>query len=334
MIRTRIFLFCAFLSISSFGQNTTTVDSTSIISYADKIILKLNVDTQANAYSITDKLTNTTTDFIPNNGLRLSLSLDYEFVGVSVGFSPKFLPENDDNDLKGESSFSDFGFRFFLGNWTQELIYSNIKGYYIENTQDFIPGWVEGEDPYIQFPDLKTIKYGGSTSYIFNDRFSFRNLVYQTEWQRESAGSFLPKLEYTYIRISNRLNNVKSADNAFDVKVAPSYYYTWVLHKNWFASAFLSPAIGVRFINSTVEENNVTQKETNEHFIKTLESGFQLGFSSEKWIFGLNLNFDANWYNEDRVTIILEDKFYAKVYLGYRLNAPKFLTRLNDKLFN
>ncbi|MEH6535941.1 MAG: hypothetical protein V7719_06085 [Psychroserpens sp.] len=37
-------------SVYSFGQNTTTQDSTSIISYADKVIVKLDIDNQTDTY--------------------------------------------------------------------------------------------------------------------------------------------------------------------------------------------------------------------------------------------------------------------------------------------
>lgn len=332
MTKISFLLLQVLFSICSFGQNATVLDSTSLISYADKFVVKLNIDTQTDTYIVSDKLTNTNLVILPNNNLKFSLSLDYEFIGVSIGFSPKFLLGNNDDDLKGKSSFTDYGFRFFLGNWTQEIIYSNIQGYYVENTKDFLPGWEENEDPFIQFPNLKTIQWGGSTSYIFNDSFSFRNIVYQTEWQRKSAGSFIPKLEYIYNRFSNRANNIKSVDNAFDIKIAPSYYYTWVIHRNWFASTFLSPAIGIRFSNSMKEENGVTLKEKNQQLIKALEGGLQLGFSSEKFIFGVNLNFDANWVNEDKTTNVIDDKFYAKLYFGYRFNPPKVIQKVFERI--
>ena len=330
MTRISFLLFQVVFLMQAYSQNVSSIDSTSIISYGDKIVVKLNADTRSDTYFVSDKLTNTSLVILPNDNLRFSLSLDYEFIGFSIGFSPKLLAGNNDDDLKGKSSFTDYGFRFFLGNWTQELIYSNIQGYYIENTQDFIPGWEENEDPYIQFPNFKTIQWGGSTSYIFNNLFSFRNLVYQTEWQRKSAGSFIPKLEYIYNRFSNRVNNLKSVENAFDIKIAPSYYYTWVIHTNWFVSAYLSPGIGFRFSNSMEELNEVILEETDEHLIKTLDSGLQLGFSSDTFIFGVNLNLDANWYNEDKTTHIEDDKFYAKLYFGYRFNTPKLI----QKIFN
>ncbi len=313
----------------SFGQHLPSQDSTAIISYSDKFIIKLNVDTQTDRYFVNDIATNTNLTIAPNANLRIALSLDYEFIGASIGFSPKFLPGNDDDGLKGKSSFTEYSFRFFLGNWSQGLIYSNIQGYFVENTKDFIPGWIENTDPYIQFPNLKTIRWGGSTSYIFNNKFSLRNVVYQTEWQRKSAGSFVPKLDYHFNRFSYKVDGLKSVENAFDVLVAPSYHYTWVIHKNWFVSTFIAPAVGIRFSTSKEEEGNgMTVTEKNQHFIQAIDSGLQLGFSSRKTIFGIQLNVDANWYNEDKTTNIVDDKLYAKLYVGYRFNAPKAVRKI------
>ena len=315
----------------SFSQYSTKLDSTSIISYADKLIVKLNIDTQTDTYFIQDKLTNSSLTLSPNTNLKLSLSLDYEFIGVSIGFTPKFLPGNNDDDLKGKSSFTDYRFRFFLGDWTQGLTYSNIQGYYIENTHDFIPNWIKNEDPFLQFPNLKVITWGGSTSYVLNKRFSLRNMVYQTEWQRKSAGSFIPKLAYSFNKFSNNINGIKSTEKAYDLKLAPSYYYTWVIHRNWFVSTFLSPSLGIRFSNYEEEENDTSFKEKNQHLINALEGGLQLGYSSRKIIFGVNINFDASWYNEDKTTNVIDDKVYAKLYLGYKFNPPKIIQKLFKK---
>ncbi len=333
IIKTFVSLFIILTFVEVSGQKSIEQDSTSIISFVDKIIIKANIDTQTDTYVLNDKLDNTFLKLTPNTNLRLTLSLDYEFIGLSIGLSPKFLPGNNDDNLKGESSFSDYRFRFFLGDWTQELEYSNVEGYYVENTNDFIPNWTEGEDAYIQFPNLKIVTWGGSTSYIFNPEFSLRNVVYQTEWQRKSAGSFLPKFDYNYTELSNIIDNVQAIENIFNFQLAASYYYTWVIQKNWFISPFLSPTLGIRF---SKYDDGINSIEKNRYFIKKLESGLQLGFSSKKIVFGANVNFNVNWYNEDRTTRIVNDKLYAKIYFGYRFNAPKIVRKpfkwINKKL--
>ena len=191
-----------------------------------------------------------------------------------------------------------------------------------------MPEWAEGKDSYLQLPDLKFVTWRGATSYVLNPNFSLRNIVYQTEWQRKSAGSFIPELEYSYTQISNQENAIKSITNIYDIELAASYYYTFVIHKNWFISPFLSPSIGIRFSKDKEEpKNNTISEELEKYQINRLKGGLQLGYSSRKIIFGANINFNVNWYNEDESTSIINDKSYAKLYFGYRFNAPKFIQK-------
>ena len=305
-------------------------DSTAIVSYVDKIIIKANLNTQRDVF--TSNYDNNETDFkiTTNDNLRLFLSLDYDFIGFSIGFDPNFLNENNDNDLKGKSSFSDFRFRMFLGKWVQSMHYGETKGFYIENTEDFIPDWNEGTDPYIQFPNLKKTSYGMTTAYVFNSNFSYRNLVYQTEWQKKSAGSFVPKLYYNYNELSFKTENVSSIEKFYNLKLELAYYYTFVIHENWFIAPYIAPAAGVRFSKTKTERDNETFSTDETHYPLSLSKGLQLGYSSRRIIFGLNINNQFNWFREDSVTAITEDRIYGLVYFGYRFDAPKFL----DNTFN
>lgn len=326
-----VFLFCA-PAYLLLAQETTEEYDDHIASFADKILIKANLDTRTNIYSYYNSSEEERLILAPNNKFKFSLSLDYEFLGFSIGFAPKFLPENNDDDLKGESSFTDYNFRFFFGNWSQTVYYSNATGYYVENTNDFIDDWIAGRDPYIQFPNLKTITWGGTTSYIFNNKFSLRNVAYQTEWQKKSAGSFIPKVLYDYNRISNTFQGAKSVEDAFDLSLAAGYYYTLVIYKNWYVSPYISPALGVRFSWETSRENGLTTRENNTYLLKSLESGLQLGYSSKKIVFGLQTDVLVNWYNEDKTSNIIQDKVYAKVYFGYRFDPPKQVTALFKNL--
>lgn len=327
---SRIGIFFIFLMNFYFlsSQNNANKDSTSLISYTDKIIIKANLETQSASYSIIPE-DDSYVLLSSNDKFRLTLSLDYEFIGVSFGFSPKFFSENKDNELKGESSFTDYGFRFFLGNWTQELEYKKVQGFYIENTDDFIPNWINGQDAYIQFPDFKTIFWGGSTSYVLNPNFSLRNVVYNTEWQRKSAGSFIPTLRYGYTHLSAIFSDSKDYLNSFDIRLAPEYYFTLVIHENWFISPYLSPSFGIRF--STEGSQDSQKKEKNIYWPTSIDGGLQLGYSSGRVIFGANFNFESIWYNEGNQNIF-NDKTHTKLYLGFRFDSPKPVKKLFNRI--
>ncbi|MBE15561.1 MAG: hypothetical protein CL867_04875 [Cytophagaceae bacterium] len=332
-VNKTVFLLLFFVSsaalVSQNLQQSKVKDTTAILSFVDKIIIKANFDTQTDGYSLRSE-NDSDLRLIANNQYRLVLSLDYEFIGASIGFAPTFFSENNDNNVKGESTYQDYSFRFFLGNWTQELQYQRVEGFYVENTADFIPNWIEGEDLYIQFPDLKTIFWGGSTSYVLNPNFSLRNVVYNTEWQRKSAGSFIPTLRYGFTRFSGTLSNAKSYENSFDIGLAPEYYYTAVLHDNWFLSVYASPVFGIRFSKSG--QSNTTKTENNTYYPLSLDGGIQLGYSSRKWIYGVNLKFETTWYNENSTTNIANDRLFAKLYFGYRFDPPKAVEKVFKRL--
>ncbi|WP_103070526.1 DUF4421 family protein [Aquimarina sediminis] len=314
-----------------FGQNKKEQDSTGILSFVDKMVTKVNIDTQSESFSI---IRGATDEFKirTNNQYKLSLSLDYEFLGISIGFAPKFLPDNNDDGLRGKSSFTDYKFRFFFGNWTQSVQYTKNQGFYVENTVDFVPNWIRGQDAYIQFPNLKTIFWGGSTSYVLNPKFSLRNVTYNTEWQRKSAGSLIPTLHYGYNRKSNTTNGEKTFENNYDVRLAADYYYTWVIYKNWFAAPYISPSLGIRYTSYNVGTN--IEKFTA--LTTFLNSGLQVGYSSRKIVFGANFNFNKSWIKEDEKTTVNNNKVFAKVYFGYRFEPPKFVRKtfkaINHKL--
>ncbi len=320
------------ISTIAIGQKSKEKDTTRLISFVDKIIIKTNVDTRTDTYKLRQDGEQNSLIVQANNTYRLFLSLDYEFLGFSYGFSPKFFTSNSDQELKGESSFSDYRFRFFLGNWVQSVQYSKVKGYYIENTQDFVPNWAQGMDPYLQMPDLTNVVWGMSTAYVFNPRFSLRNVTYQTEWQKESAGSLVPTLFYDYNKFSFNLENSRSIESNFNLRLALNYYYTFVMNQNWFVTPNFSPSLGVRFSKNTDHVLNIETIENNTYITRFLEGGIQLGYSSNKVIFGGSFNFNANWYGSEKKERVENDKIYGLVYLGYRFDAPSFVKKTMDTI--
>lgn len=290
------------------------------------------MDTQRDAYTLRAGGSDTDFKLASNNNYRLFLSLDYEFIGVSYGFSPNFFAQNNDDKLKGKSSYNDLRFRFFLGQWVQGLQYTKIRGYYVENTQYYIDDWNEGIDPYIQISNLKNTTYGMSTSYVFNPEFSYRNVTYQTEWQKRSAGSFIPTLYYDYTKSGFKFESTESDENTFNIRLATSYYYTLVMSEHWFVVPFISPSLGLKFSKTNSTIDNLKSTENNTYVTRALEGGLQLGYSSNKVIFGGSFNFSANWYNEDKRTSIENDKLFGLLYVGYRFDTPTFVEKTFEKL--
>lgn len=314
-----------------FSQNETKKDTVNFIYYPDKIMIRANLSSHTDAYFLDNKK-GSNLDLETNNSYKLFLSIDYKFIGFSYGFYPKFFGANKDEDLKGKSSFSDYNFRFFLGRWLQTVNYSKTKGYYVANMSDFNPEWVEGKDPYLQFPDFKTVQYGMSTSYLFNPKFSLKSITSFTEWQKKSAGSFIPSLLYTYNRIISQAEDLNGKQKEFDIRLAAGYYYNFIIHKNFYIAPHLSPSVGVKFLNDKSVALGVESIEKETYFTKNIEGGIKIGYNSERILFGLSLNFDDSSYNQDKTTVITNNKVYGLLYFGYRFDAPGFISKPIEKV--
>jgi len=330
LIKTISIIIISFVSFFAFGQKRE-LDSTALESFADKFLVKLNLETNADSYFSEGFQEGPPFSFETNDNYILSVSLDFEIFGLSIGFVPSFFPANDDNDLKGESTFIDIKPRLAFKNWLQTFQYRKVTGYYVENTQDFIPDWVEGEDPYILLADLSNTRVGMSTSFILNPNFSYKNLFFQTEWQKKSAGSFIPSLYYSYNNISFNLEETKYKDRSWDISLATAYYYTWVISDNWFIAPNISPSIGVSFSKEEFVVNGASSTEKVSYFTTALESGLQLGYASKSIVFGVVFSSDFYWYSGEENRFIENNRIYGKVYFGYRFNSPGFIAKPYNK---
>ena len=307
------------------------IDTSNIVSYPDKIMVRANINTQSDTQSFEDKKGDNL--YLETNyNYKLFFAVDYKFIGFSYGFRPSYT----DEDQKGKSKFSEYNFRFFTGRWLQTIEYSKTRGYYVENTKDFIPDWDPEKDPYLLFPNLKTIRYGMSTSYIFNPRFSLKSITSFTEWQKKSAGSFIPTFIYDYQKTSFQTELLSSKQNDYDLSLGTGYFYNFIIHKRFYIAPNLTTAFGVKFTDTKSTDSGVQSDDKNTYFLTTLKGGLRMGYNTERILFGLNYNFDSSFYNETKNQLIADDKGFLLLYFGYRFGAPNFISKpvnkVNDKI--
>ena len=330
-IINRVFLLVLFCTnfCEAQEQNKKKVDTSYIELLRDKVLLKISFDSKSNSYAVYDINTSTTAKIASKDQRKLSLSFDYDFLGFSLGFSPDFL-SGKNSDLKGKSSFFDIDAHFFIGRWIQGFQYSNTKGFYLENTDDFVPDWIEGEDPYQQYPNLRNWRISGYTSFVVNRNFSVRSLTHQIERQKKSAGSLIPSLSYSFDRFLNSDSDFNNSEDVIDINFELAYHYIWVIDENWFISPYVVGSLGPRFSKFKYNDNGVDVIENNQYLSNSLEGGLQLGYASKKMAFGFSLNYWVNSDNEEALFNVTNDKTYALVYFGYRFNAPNFIKKPFD----
>lgn len=322
-------LFIFFFFSFGFAQNNSKKDTLHLISYFDKIMLRANLSTQTDTYSFKTE-ENQNVKIATNNDYKLFLTFDYKFIGFSYGFTPKFFGINHDNNSKGKSSFSDYNFSLFLGQWLQTFQYSKVKGYYAENMADIVPNWTKGKDPYLQFPNIKNQTFGMSTSYVFNRKFSLRSITSFTEWQKQSAGSFISTLTYDYTRIS--FDQDGSKEDNYNVRLGLSYFYNFIVFEKFYIAPNLTPSAGIRFSKTKSQETEEKTIDKETYFTKFLEGGIKMGYNSNNILFGASFNFNSNWYKEDRKNRVENNKIYGLLYFGYRFDAPNFIAKPAQKI--
>ncbi|WP_276963417.1 DUF4421 family protein [Chryseobacterium sp.] len=301
-------------------------DTLNIKSYAEQVMIRLNLDTNLEKY-ILSQGKNDKIELSINNKTRTSVSVDYRVISATISFSPKFIPGNNEDDLKGKSSYTDLSFRFFPKRFIQNIYYKKVKGFYVENMKDFIPDWKE-TDAYLQFPDLKVLSFGGTTSYVLNKNFSAKSIYTHSEWQKKSSGSWIPYLDYDVSFFTNTINEVKNKEVQYKIGGNMGYFYNWIIKDKVNIAPYLSVGLGGQFSSST-EEN---KKKENEQFVTLrMEGGLHVGYNSEHLLFGARMSFKTYTYQKNQEAVE-NNNLYGLIYLGYRFAPPRVVKNTYDKV--
>lgn len=326
--RAAFILFVVLLGIPVNAQK----DTADIKSYADQVMIRANLDTNIESYIFSEGEEGNQTEqiFSINNKTKVSLSIDYKIISATLSFAPKFFSDNEDNELKGNSSYTDFSFRLFPKRFIQTLYYKNVKGFYIENTKDLFPNWREG-DPYIQFPDLRVQSFGGSTSYILNKNFSAKSIYTQGEWQRKSMGSWIPFLDYDLTVFRNKVEDQKYKETQYKIGANMGYFYNWVIGKNVNIAPYFALGLGGKFSTyKNVQEDGARMNA--QYLTLRMEGGLHVGYNTDRFLFGGKMNFNAYAYNQTRNQAVQNNNLYGLLYIGYRFAPPRVVKNTYDKI--
>lgn len=287
--------------------------------YDDHIKTRLGLSNSFNSFHIKDKNSNLDFTLSPNQRLKSTFTFMYKFIEFDLGYTPEFIRFNKDNESNGKTTFYNFSTRLYLGKWMQSIDYIKTKGFYIH--KDDI-----GINENLLFSDFQVRKFGGSTSYIFNPNFSFRAVFLQSEWQKKSAGSFVPSISYYFTKIKN---NGPSEDHSIDVAVGPGYYYNWVISKKILLS--MGAYGGVGYNNTKTTYTDGTADETVDGLSLQTQLELTLGYNSERFYTGVSSRLNTFYYDADPTIHIQDQQQFFEFYIGYRFKASEKLSNLVNK---
>lgn len=308
---------CLFSGTFAFSQNaisdSLTVDnkhtnSENIISYREKVAVGLTYSDASNSFFLKDRNNGTENDtrFTPNTQQQFIIGLNYKLLGIGFGFTPSFLRTD-----KGDYKSHQFNLKL-NGNykqWFQSLAFVSQKGFFVENDQT---GRVYN-------PHLQTLKIGGTTSYIFNEDFSYRMILDQSQWQRHSTGSFVPTFSFFYTNADfndDQRPIVKA--NFYTFTIAPAYYYNFVLYEHLLASVGVMVGGGVNIVNGNADP------------LTELSYHLKLGYNTDR--FFSFVGFDITQFSQFRKDKQLNDRYtHLKIGIGYRFLPPQKAKNIYDK---
>lgn len=278
-------------------------------------------------------------DIRPSLFVSNRLSVNYRFISLGLGFTLRFLPGNDGNDMRGSTRSFYLRMNLFLNRWFQELQYGKVTGFYVYNTGDLIPGWEKGEEPFIQYPGLVVYMLVGATSYRFNPGFSIKALTTQTEIQRKSCGSFIPSLSYSAYFINNTGDevdrNIRQRSDSYNAVLNAGYYYTFVMSRKFYAGAGITPGLGISFTHLT---RYLTEEPVKSNYfapVVRFQERVGMGYNSRTFFAGADLSL-TQWLRFEKTGEIglSTTRTYIQVFFGYRFRAPAFIRKSTEKIGN
>lgn len=331
-IRTAAVSMCFLTSISA-----QTLDSLSVKNedgWIEKMNNKIALDISFNnSYEIFEvKTPDSKFILYPNTPINLRLKLNYRFISFGFQFAPDFIPGNGDEDTKGTTKSFELGTELIFKHWFTSLSYSKVKGYYLQNSDDFII-LQEGE-PYIQFPDLQYKGLVISAGYLHNSKFSLRSLASQTERQLKSAGSFIPIFNFRYYVIDDRSAGMSTQKtNNFESSIGPGYVYTFVRNEKFYISLGLLSSLGYLNTKLTTRQPDGDISTNQDNFIFRWDGKVGLGYNGRTFYTGVYANISGTEYRQENTTAMnFETRVFYHLFLGIRLSAPDFLERKADKV--
>ena len=253
-------------------------------------------------------------------------------MSVGVEWSPNILPGNGDNNSKGNTEAFELKTDLIFKHWFGHISYSKVKGYYLRNTRDF--NNTLDADTYITFPDLNYRGYRLSVGYSTNSKFSFRSLTTQTERQLRSAGSFMPVLDFKYYIIDDRSGNTGTQkSNNFESTLGAGYAYTFVAKEKYYASLGLISGLGYLRSNITTRLSDSSIETNQDNFVFRWDGRLGLGYNGDRFYTGVYTNIAGAQYRQENTSVMnFETRIFYHLFLGIRLNAPKFMKRGADTL--
>lgn len=311
-----------------YGKRTDSLvsgtDSNYIINYEHQLVLRVYAQKKVNSFTVDAPSNYRDLKYVPNNAHNFGVGFSYKWFSLSLGL---FKLGSEPKD-KGKSTSFDLQSNIYKRQWYLDFMIRNIKGFYV-NDKDRFPSL----DNFYVNPKMTTTVIGGAFWKIQNDeKFSYRAVMTQNEWQKKSAGSLLYGFEAYYGAMNAHGNIIPPEIAATDpfvqnkveklryFKIGPGvgYAYNFVIMRNFFLSAGVTGNLDLGFTHETTTDGG---GKTKIGALPNINARIGAGYNTKDW----NINFN---YLRNNLPIhgSLDDSKYNQFSGSYRLSFNRRFT--------
>lgn len=258
----------------------------------------------------------------PNYRTQTGVSLGYDGL-IGVAIAGKGDLKQEDLDLKGSTTYSDFRFRFPWRRVSVEFGYQKTKGFFAENTSAFAPGSAP-----IKRPDLQLeSKYLQLIGVLKPNRYSLAAAFDHSELQRTSGGSPLAVLQFIETSFSDSQELIPSQlQSAFGaealikrgifqtVNAGLGYGYLFRFGDTGYVFAQGLLGVGAQLGKTYSDTQEFSANESS--FLARTDIG--VGASGDRMVGGLHLSLDST-SNKTAATELSRRLTLVQVFIGIRL---------------
>lgn len=223
-----------------------------------------------------------------NTQLKYGLGIGYRWLIFNWAF---IAPHQNTNKAERGRTFAfDSQLNIYGKRFLFDLNIKRYRGYYLQNTTDIIPNWINQSE--LIREDIVYEKIAGNLRYQLNDKsYSFKSSYDQTQMQKRSSKSSFLGFVYGYHRMRSdsliilKDYNFQQKDfDVFNIGLGGGYSQTLVVKKNYFFS--FTPELYYQLSWFLGEKQT---EETNNTYgsIATIIR-CAAGYNSNKYFFGLN----------------------------------------------
>jgi hypothetical protein len=285
-----------------------------------------------NALSSSNKIINYQTNLaLPNYGFMFS----YRWLNAQLTLPMPGISYTRPD--RGETRSYAVGLGFTSRKWYFRNFLEYFKGYYMSNPWIVYPDFIQGVDKLPVYPNMESITYYLTGYYGLNGKkYSHRALLWQSEMQKKSAGSFLLGFTGAYKNIKSPQamfisEELQAGVNEVEYYVAGfnmGYTYTFAIAGHFNASAMLVP--GMTYIFGAYQSDQSIISISENSFGLSGEGRVQVFYEKNNFFTGLS-------YTGYVFTNLITDETkvgsthnYLRLNVGYRfkLRPIKFLKPL------